>query len=222
MGWRKDNIRYKKNEVFLDIVEQARPSICRPECSMCRFECVQARASGIPLSQGPLMRLQLSCACTMPATAAALLKGTLAVLWRWIRRRRQHMHARRPGGRARQVNMLMSSKGAVLRCDVHGKIVMKVFLSGMPDVKLGLNDKLEARRPAAAARPQSMAALAAAPCDKLFCSAPAPARAAARQRRGAATAVLVGAARRLFPFSFLGAPLRCRFRLACAVMLSDE
>jgi hypothetical protein len=26
VGWRKDNIRYKKNEVFLDIVEQARPS----------------------------------------------------------------------------------------------------------------------------------------------------------------------------------------------------
>lgn len=39
--------------------------------------------------------------------------------------------------------MLTSSKGNVLRCDVNGKIVMKVFLSGMPDVKLGLNDKLE-------------------------------------------------------------------------------
>ncbi|CAL5219972.1 g1909 [Coccomyxa viridis] len=63
VGWRKDSIKYKKNEVFLDIVEQ--------------------------------------------------------------------------------VNMLTSSKGTVLRCDVNGKIVMKVFLSGMPDVKLGLNDKLE-------------------------------------------------------------------------------
>ena len=63
VGWRKDSIKYKKNEVFLDIVEQ--------------------------------------------------------------------------------VNMLTSSKGNVLRCDVNGKIVMKVFLSGMPDVKLGLNDKLE-------------------------------------------------------------------------------
>lgn len=41
--------------------------------------------------------------------------------------------------------MLMSNKGTVLRCDVNGKIVMKVFLSGMPDVKLGLNDKLEVR-----------------------------------------------------------------------------
>lgn len=66
VGWRKDSIKYKKNEVFLDIVEQ--------------------------------------------------------------------------------VNVLMSSKGVVLRSDVNGKVVMKVFLSGMPDVRLGLNDKLEVSR----------------------------------------------------------------------------
>jgi AP-2 complex subunit mu-1 len=36
----------------------------------------------------------------------------------------------------------MSSKGVVLRCDVTGKILMKCFLSGMPDLKLGLNDKI--------------------------------------------------------------------------------
>lgn len=32
--------------------------------------------------------------------------------------------------------------GVVLRCDVTGKILMKCFLSGMPDLKLGLNDKI--------------------------------------------------------------------------------
>lgn len=63
VGWRREGIKYKKNEVFVDIVEQ--------------------------------------------------------------------------------VNMLMSSKGSVLRCDVNGKIMLKCFLSGMPDVKVGLNDKLE-------------------------------------------------------------------------------
>ena len=65
VGWRKDNIKYKKNEVYLDIVEE--------------------------------------------------------------------------------VNLVMSSKGQILRSDVNGKIVMKVFLSGMPDVKLGLNEKLDVR-----------------------------------------------------------------------------
>jgi len=63
VGWRKDSIKYKKNEIYLDIVEE--------------------------------------------------------------------------------VNLMMSSKGQILRSDVNGKIVMKVFLSGMPDVKLGLNEKLE-------------------------------------------------------------------------------
>ena len=32
--------------------------------------------------------------------------------------------------------------GNVLRCDVTGKILLKCFLSGMPDLKLGLNDKI--------------------------------------------------------------------------------
>lgn len=63
VGWRKDSLRYKKNEVFLDVIET--------------------------------------------------------------------------------VSMLMSAQGSVLRSDVSGRVVMKAFLSGMPDVKLGLNDKLE-------------------------------------------------------------------------------
>eukprot|EP00270_Netrium_digitus_P001922 TRINITY_DN12130_c0_g1_i2.p1 TRINITY_DN12130_c0_g1~~TRINITY_DN12130_c0_g1_i2.p1 ORF type:complete len:449 (-),score=111.01 TRINITY_DN12130_c0_g1_i2:330-1676(-) len=40
------------------------------------------------------------------------------------------------------VNLLMSQKGTILRCDVTGKVLMKCFLTGMPDLKLGLNDKI--------------------------------------------------------------------------------
>mmetsp|Transcript_4235 Transcript_4235/g.14729 ORF Transcript_4235/g.14729 Transcript_4235/m.14729 type:complete len:445 (-) Transcript_4235:103-1437(-) len=40
------------------------------------------------------------------------------------------------------VNLLMSSNGTVLRSDVSGQISMKCILSGMPELKLGLNDKL--------------------------------------------------------------------------------
>jgi hypothetical protein len=39
--------------------------------------------------------------------------------------------------------VLCCVQGSVLRCDVQGRLVMKTFLSGMPDIKLGLNDKLE-------------------------------------------------------------------------------
>lgn len=38
--------------------------------------------------------------------------------------------------------LLCIALGTTLRCDVTGKILMKCFLSGMPDLKLGLNDKI--------------------------------------------------------------------------------
>lgn len=88
VGWRKDNIKYKKNEVFLDIVEQ--------------------------------------------------------------------------------VNVLMSNKGVVLRSDVNGKVVMKVFLSGMPDVRLGLNDKLEVG--VSGHQPRCFATLVLQACCRPACS----------------------------------------------------
>ncbi|CCI42631.1 unnamed protein product [Albugo candida] len=40
------------------------------------------------------------------------------------------------------VNLLMSSNGTVLRNEVAGQVVMKTSLTGMPECKLGLNDKL--------------------------------------------------------------------------------
>jgi len=40
------------------------------------------------------------------------------------------------------VNLSMSAKGTVLRADVDGHIQMRAFLSGTPECKFGLNDKL--------------------------------------------------------------------------------
>lgn len=40
------------------------------------------------------------------------------------------------------VNLLMSTKGTVLRADVSGQILMRAYLSGTPECKFGLNDKL--------------------------------------------------------------------------------
>ncbi|KAI9638622.1 intracellular protein transport-related protein, partial [Dioszegia hungarica] len=40
------------------------------------------------------------------------------------------------------VNLLMSKEGAVLRADVDGQILMRAYLSGTPECKFGLNDKL--------------------------------------------------------------------------------
>jgi AP-2 complex subunit mu-1 len=51
------------------------------------------------------------------------------------------------------VNLLLSQNGNVLRSDVTGTVMMKAFLTGMPECKLGLNDKLVMDRsdPSAAA-----------------------------------------------------------------------
>ena len=40
------------------------------------------------------------------------------------------------------VNVLVSADGTVLRADVSGKIVMQTYLTGMPECKFGMNDKL--------------------------------------------------------------------------------
>jgi AP-2 complex subunit mu-1 len=40
------------------------------------------------------------------------------------------------------VNLLMSPQGQVLSAHVAGRIVMKSYLSGMPECKFGINDKI--------------------------------------------------------------------------------
>jgi AP-2 complex subunit mu-1 len=40
------------------------------------------------------------------------------------------------------VNLLVSATGTVLRADVSGQIVMRAYLSGTPECKFGLNDRL--------------------------------------------------------------------------------
>jgi len=40
------------------------------------------------------------------------------------------------------VNLLMSTKGAVLKSDVAGRVMMNCHLTGMPECKFGMNDKL--------------------------------------------------------------------------------
>lgn len=40
------------------------------------------------------------------------------------------------------INMLCSSSGQVLRSEIVGKVVMKSYLSGMPELRLGLNDRV--------------------------------------------------------------------------------
>jgi AP-2 complex subunit mu-1 len=61
------------------------------------------------------------------------------------------------------VNMLVSTTGSVLRHDVSGKIMMRTQLTGMPECKINLNDKLIIGRKAPAAKSSSASGAAAGP-----------------------------------------------------------
>ena|SRR5690554_3008759 len=40
------------------------------------------------------------------------------------------------------VNLLLSAQGNILRADVSGQVMMRAYLSGTPECKFGLNDKV--------------------------------------------------------------------------------
>lgn len=40
------------------------------------------------------------------------------------------------------MNLIVSAKGTILRSDASGQVLMRAYLSGMPECKFGLNDKV--------------------------------------------------------------------------------
>jgi AP-1 complex subunit mu len=60
------------------------------------------------------------------------------------------------------VNLLVSSTGQVLRSEIVGSIKMKVQLSGMPELRLGLNDKVQLDRTSTGQAQKDAAASSAA------------------------------------------------------------
>ena len=42
-----------------------------------------------------------------------------------------------------KVNLLVNQNGTLLKSEIDGQIRMKAFLSGMPEVRLGLNDRVK-------------------------------------------------------------------------------
>ena len=42
-----------------------------------------------------------------------------------------------------QCDLMISSKGAIVNAEVRGSLKLRTLLSGMPECKLGLNDRLK-------------------------------------------------------------------------------
>lgn len=53
-----------------------------------------------------------------------------------------------------RVNILVSGSGSLLRSEIVGKLMMKSYLTGMPNLKLGLNDRLQFEASAANGGPE--------------------------------------------------------------------
>lgn len=68
------------------------------------------------------------------------IQATGAIPWRTpdIKHRRNEIYI----DVIESVNLLMSAEGNVLRADVSAQVPMKCFLSGMPECKFGMNDKV--------------------------------------------------------------------------------
>lgn len=63
------------------------------------------------------------------------------------------------------VNLMMSKDGAVLRADVDGQVMMRAYLSGTPECKFGLNDKLILQKRGTDSTPKSESAVELDDCQ---------------------------------------------------------
>ncbi|XP_055094517.1 AP-1 complex subunit mu-2 isoform X1 [Symphalangus syndactylus] len=93
VSWRSEGIKYKKNEVFIDVIESVN-LLVSPHTSRHPFQ-------GLAAGDG------VGCLLTVPHVLP-------------------------------QVN----ANGSVLLSEIVGTIKLKVFLSGMPELRLGLNDRV--------------------------------------------------------------------------------
>jgi len=99
-----------------------------------------------------------SAAADRAASQSVTIQATGAISWRkeGIKYRKNELFI----DVVENCNLLVSNKGTVLRSDVSGVIMVKCYLSGTPECKFGLNDKLlldaeAAKKTTAARRPGS-------------------------------------------------------------------
>lgn len=90
VSWRSEGIKYRKNEVFLDVIESVNLLVSNHQCPF---------KKDFMFTQFLALILQMFC----PQASA---------------------------------------NGNVLRCEIMGSVKMRVYLSGMPELRLGLNDKV--------------------------------------------------------------------------------
>lgn len=110
VSWRSDDVKYRKNEVFLDVIEKINLLV-----SFFVFKCV--------------LFTQISCCndCAFVFAFAGWHCVSSSFLLSFV------------------FNSIfqVASNGTLLRSEIVGSVKMKSFLSGMPELRLGLNDRVQ-------------------------------------------------------------------------------
>eukprot|EP00850_Spirogloea_muscicola_P021210 SM000240S08627 [mRNA] locus=s240:69251:72702:- [translate_table: standard] len=132
-GSRKDQkLREKQQPAHSKIMDFGYPQNLSPEILKLYITQEGVRS---PFSKAPDTR----------PPANATLQVTGAVGWRregLVYKKNEYLRNNLKAQGMLDLGLGLCIAGTVLRCDATGKILMKCFLSGMPDLKLGLNDKL--------------------------------------------------------------------------------
>ena len=125
VSWRSENIKYRKNEVFLDVMESG-------GCEFWSF--LLSYSSNVSLLEYSITvetkeRETLSktlCVCMYSVCLSVFCLLCLSLIWIFL-----------------PVNLLVNMNGTVLRSEIVGCVKMKSYLSGMPELRLGLNDRVQ-------------------------------------------------------------------------------
>ena len=120
VSWRSEGIKYRKNEVFLDVIESVNLLVGTP-CF--RSVCCLKNSSHSACKLPPCLRHNISYVIRLYFLWAAFFKWLILSFLSLF-------------------TFQVSANGNVLRSEIVGSIKMRVFLSGMPELRLGLNDKV--------------------------------------------------------------------------------
>ncbi|KXJ14299.1 AP-2 complex subunit mu [Exaiptasia diaphana] len=186
IGWRREGIKYRRNELFLDVLESVN-LLMSPQGQVLSAHVsgrvvMKSFLSGMPeckfgMNDKLVVEKQSAKASSSESSMDnigsknELLKQSFDILSFFLKTREEQAQItsqvtgqigwRREGIKYRRnelfldvlesVNLLMSPQGQVLSAHVSGRVVMKSFLSGMPECKFGMNDKLVVEKQSAKA-----------------------------------------------------------------------
>lgn len=133
---------YKLVQVFTECFRDVREESIRDNFVVIYELLDEMMDFGFPqISESKILRQYITQDYRVSESTGLPVAATNAVSWRseGIRHSRNEVFL----DVIEKVNILVSGSGSLLRSEIIGKLMMKTYLTGMPNLKLGLNDRLQ-------------------------------------------------------------------------------